>query len=99
MPHLAARAGFALAVNVDVGAALGDQLGPSVDLVADEVFHRRAAACEAGDAGWKSADGADVLLELRGDGALNGPVAAVVDARRDLIDQRSVGGGEELDGQ
>ena len=70
-----------------------------VDLVADEIVHRPAAARQRGRAGRQAADGADVLLELRGDGALDRPVAAVVDARRDLVDERAVGAGEELDGE
>ena len=45
-------------------------------------------------------DRADVLLELRGRGALDRPVAAVVDARRQLVDdERSVGQQEQLDGE
>ena len=40
-----------------------------------------------------------MLLELRGVGALDRPVAAVVDARRDLVDHGSVGAGEKFDGQ
>ncbi len=89
MAHLAAGAGFALAVEVEVGAGLGDQLGPALDVVADEIVHRRAAADEVGRAGRQAADRADVLLELRGDRALDRPVAAVVDARRDLVDDRA----------
>src|SRR4051812_13760174 len=85
MPHLATRAGFALAVDVDVGALFGDQLGPAVEVAADEIVHRRAAADEVGRAGRKVADGADVLLELRGDSALDRPVAAIVHARRDFV--------------
>src|SRR5215213_11230574 len=49
--HLAPGAGVALAVDVDVGAALRDQLGPALDLVADQVFHDRAAAHQPGDPG------------------------------------------------
>ena len=40
--HLAAGARFALAVEVEVRAGLGDQLGPALDLVADQIVHRRA---------------------------------------------------------
>ena len=47
--------------------------------------------------GRKVADGADVLLELRGDRALDRPVAAVVHARRDLVDQRPGRRCEEFD--
>ena len=45
-------------------------------------------------------DGPDVLLELRGRGALDRPVAGVVDARRELVDdQRAVAEQEQLRGQ
>ena len=40
-----------------------------------------------------------MLLELRGDRAFDRPVAAVVHARRDLVDDRPVARGEEFDGQ
>src|SRR5205814_6079950 len=64
VPHLSSWPRLALAVDVDVRAALGDELGPALDVVADEIFHDCAAAREADDAGWEAADGTDVLLEL-----------------------------------
>ena len=90
MAHLAAGASFALAVDVDVHIGLGDEIGPAVDVVADEVVHDRAATNELGRAGRKVADGADMLFELRGDRALDRPMAAVVDPRRDLVDDGPV---------
>src|SRR4051794_17785085 len=71
MAHLAAGAGSALAVDVDVEAGVRDQLGPAVDVVADEIVHHRAAPDEIGRSGRKVADRADVLLELRSDRALD----------------------------
>src|SRR4029453_8702575 len=76
MSHLAAGGGFPLAVDVDVGAALGDEIGPALDVRSDEIFHDGAAAHEPGEAGRKIADRADMLLELRGNRALDRPVAA-----------------------
>src|SRR3954468_5845906 len=99
MAHLAAGAGFAFAVEMEVDATFGDEFGPALDVAADEVLHHRVAAGEAGDARRQAANGADVLLELRGDRALDGPVAAVVDAGRDLVDDGAVGAGEEFDGE
>src|SRR5205085_7784861 len=49
--------------------------------------------------GWQIADRADMLLELRGDRALDRPVAAVVNPRRNLVDERTVDVREELDRQ
>src|SRR3954471_9146318 len=99
MAHLAAGAGFAFAVEMEVDATFGDEFGPALDVAADEVLHHRVAAGEAGDARRQAADGADVLLELRGDRALDGPVAAVVHPRRDLVDDRAALAREKLNGR
>src|SRR5207253_6659239 len=99
MAHLAAGARVVLAVDVDMGAGFRDELGPAIDRVADQVFHGRGSAGQIRRTGWKIADGADVLLELRGDRALDGPVTAVVHAGRDLIDQRAFRAGEEFDSE
>src|SRR5436305_14650929 len=64
VPHLASGPRFALAVDVNVGAALAEQLVPALDIGADEVVHDGAATHQAGQARRKIADGADVLLEL-----------------------------------
>ena len=95
--HLAAAPGLGLAVEMQRGAGLGGDRCIGVDLVADEIVHRRAASDERGRAGRQAADGADVLFELRGDRALDRPVAAVVDARRKLVDDRPVRRREEFD--
>src|SRR6476619_1113278 len=98
MAHLAAGAALAFAVDVNVEVRLGDQRGPAVDVVAYEIVHHGALADELGRPRRKIADRADMLLELRGDGALDRPVAAVVHAGRDLVDDRPVAAGEKLDG-
>ena len=70
-------------------ARLGQQGAPGVDLVADQVVHLDPAEA-GGRAERPAADGADMLLELRGRSALDGPVAGIVNPRRDLVDhQRS----------
>src|SRR6185437_5467258 len=97
MTHLPAGARFALTVDVHVKHRVGDELGPAVHVIADEIVHHRAASDEVGRAGRKVADRADVLFELRGDRAFDRPVPAVVHARRDLVDQRPVAAGEEFD--
>ena len=84
---------------MNVRAPLGDQLGPALDFRANQVFHYGAAAHQPGKAWRQVADGAEVLFELRGHGALDRPMAAVVDPRRDLINDGSVARREILDGQ
>jgi len=99
MAHLAAGASLALAVEVDVQGRLRHQLAPSLDVSADEVVHHRAAPDQVRRPRGKPANRSDVLFELAGDRPFDRPVAAVEHARRDLIDQRSVRAGEELDGE
>ena len=73
--------------------------GHGGNVVADEVFHHHVG--KAGRVAQRPAgDGADVLLELVGDADRFGPVAGIVDARGDLVDdQRAVGEREELDAE
>ena len=89
MRHLAAGAGLGLAVEVQAFVGLGRQLAPVLDLFAQQVGHfdtgvgRRGAERSAGD-------GADMLFELVADTAVLGPVAGIMDARSDLVDQQDV---------
>ena len=66
---------------------------------AEQVDHRRSSM-----SGWisqgQAADRPDVLLELAGRGAFDRPMAAVVDPRRQLVDdERAIREQEQLDGQ
>src|SRR5436305_8232857 len=96
--HLAAGTGVGLAVEVelDLGEAAGSRpvrlaTGPEV---AQEVRHGGGAE-ELGRAQWQAADGPELLLELAGDAGVEGEVAGVVRARRQLVDQQAAVPGEE----
>ena len=66
----------------------------------EQVDRRRAAGARIRRSERQAADRPHVLLELAGDGGLDRPVAAVVDARRELVhDERAVGHEEQLDRQ
>jgi hypothetical protein len=62
--------------------------------LAEQVEHGRRAQ-QVGLAQRQAGDGAQVLLELVGDAGLDGVVAGVVGARRDLVDQQLAGLGQE----
>ena len=87
MAHLAALAGFGLAVEVQAGVGFGRQGVPLVDVVAQQIGHLDPGV-GGGRAQRPAGEGADMLFELVADAAVLGPVAGVVDARRDLIDQQ-----------
>ncbi len=67
-----------------MGAGLGENLVPAVDVVADQVFHLDRLA-QPGGGERPAGDRADVLLELRDRGAVLGPMARIVDPGRDLV--------------
>ena len=83
--HLAARTGLALAVEVQMRAGLG-QDARQVATSSPIRFAHLDAAEPARRAERPAADGAHVLLELRGLGALDRPMAGIVNARGDLVD-------------
>ena len=91
MPHLAAGPRFGLAVEMQHEVGLGEQCRRAQDVVADQVLHH-AVGMPAGSPSGRPAIGADMLLELRDGAGGFGPVAGIVDARRDLVgEQRAVG--------
>ncbi len=65
---------------------------------ADEIDHGGVAARLRG-AERQIEDGAQVILELAGDRALDGPVAGVMHARRHLVGDQPAALHEELDGE
>ncbi len=75
--EFAAEAG-GFAVEVEVGVGDGEDFG-GIGEVADEIEHG-AMACGSRRAEGKAEDGAEVIFELAGDGAFDGPVAGIVDA-------------------
>ena len=88
------RLGLAVGMGADTRP---EPLGDRGDPVADEVFHLEIGEAR-GVAQRPAGDGADVLLELVGDTHGLGPVAGIVDAWGDLVDQqRAVREGEEFD--
>ena len=97
--HLAALSRLRLAVEMEVRGRVGDQRRPVLDIGADQVLHGGVGApCRGAER--QAADGADVLRELAGGAALDGPMTRIVDARRDLVDQQpAVPGDEELDAE
>src|SRR4029079_7548784 len=89
MPHFAARAGLVLAIKMQAGPRLGGELRPGGAVFADEMRHPAIGmrvVCTQRPAG----DGADVVLELADGAAVHSPVAAVVYARRELIEQEGI---------
>ena len=72
-------------------------------VIADQVEHFRTGAQQGGRAKRPAGNGPDMLLELGRDGAIHGPVAGIVHARRDFVDDQRVAAlacaHEELDAE
>ena len=71
------------AVEMKVGVGDGEDFGGFGEF-ADEIEHGGMAG-ESGGAEGHAEDGAKVILELAGDGAFDGPMAGIVDARGHFI--------------
>src|SRR5678815_3278557 len=84
-----------LAVEVQVRAGLGQDIGGRRD-GADEIDHRGMSA-RRGVAQGESQNGAEMVLELAGDGAILRPVAGVVHAWRHLVCEQLIPNLEPLD--
>src|SRR5574337_1643032 len=103
MAHLAVRPELELAVKMQAKVRLGEDVAPVLGVLADEIVHfRPAAPCRRAER--PAGDGADVLLALRGLRAVERPVAGIVDARGDLVDDEPftplpVAGHEQFDRQ
>src|SRR5579859_4736885 len=76
-----------LAVEVQVGARYGEH-GGRIGKYANQIAHR-GITTRLGGAERQADHGAQVVLELTRLGALDGPMAGVMDARRDLIGDQS----------
>ncbi len=103
MAHLPSGPGLGFAVQVQGNAGGCQRRRPfgfaPLPLVAEQVRHGRRAQ-HRGRPERQAADGADLLLELTGHAGVDGQVARVVRARRDLVDeQRAVTRQKELDAQ
>ena len=89
-----------LAVEVEMGLRVGEDLGASRRRRRrSDCASRRAARCSAVLPSGRPQIGADMILELRGHRALDRPVAAIVHARRHLVEDRPPAGREKLDRQ
>jgi len=101
MAHFAARAAGGFAVNVHNGISLPGQIWPIVHFLAEQIVHFSVAVAP-GIAKRPAGDGADVLFELRYGAGSFGPVAGVVHARGEFIDQELFAGigfdDKQLDG-
>ena len=96
MPELAARP-LILAVVVEMETG-NRQQGCAVRPGADDIDHRRMALGRSAAQGCAH-EGADMVLELAGGGAFDGPMAAVVHPRCQLVDHEAVMNLEEFDGE
>ena len=81
---------------MQVGVRIAEDRGPGIRLLPDQVVHLHRGGGKRGRAERQAADRADVVLELRGDRALDRPVAAVVDTGCHLVEHRAVRAAEEL---
>ena len=88
MPHFSPRTRFALVVEMKVAAATRPLVRPTVRRRGRSDFPSLPRRNQRRIAEGKAEYGAQVLLELRGMGALDRPVAAIVDARRHFVDHR-----------
>src|SRR5712664_1353423 len=73
------------AIEVEVGVGNGEDFS-GIGEVADEVEHGAVAGGSRG-AEREAKDGAEMVLELAGDGAFDGPVSGIVDARSHFVDE------------
>src|SRR6185436_7287497 len=85
MAHLPPGPGFFLAIEMQ-RPAFGQAI-PGMSFGADDVFHHRVGVA-GGIAQGPAGHGTNMLFELRALTGLDGPMAGIVDARRDLIDQQ-----------
>src|SRR5712671_5814962 len=85
MAEFAAGAG-GFAVEVEVGVGDGEDFGGFGE-VADEIEHG-AVAGEPCRAEREAEDGAEMVLKLAGDGAFDGPVSGIVDARGHFVGEK-----------
>jgi hypothetical protein len=94
--EFAAGAG-GFAIEMEVGVGDGQDFGGFGE-VADEIEHG-AVASGSRRAEGKAEDGAEMVFELAGDGAFDGPVAGIVDARGHFVGEELALVFEELDGE
>ena len=96
MPHLATGAGLPLAVKMDIGIIVGEQPFPIIRILADQIVHFDSIYHQVGCTQGQVAYRADMVFELAGGRALDGPVAAVMYAWSHFVEQRAIGSGEKF---
>src|SRR3546814_8895318 len=64
--HLAAGARLALAVKVEMGGRVGEDVAPARHILSDQILHRDFGDNQIGGAERQAADRANVILELGG---------------------------------
>src|SRR5882672_10065272 len=94
--EFAAGAG-GFAVEMEVGVGDGEDFGGFGEF-ADEIEHGGMAGESRGAEG-HAENGAEMIFELAGDGAFDGPVAGIVDARGHFVGEQAAIVLEEFDGQ
>ena len=96
MAEFAARAG-GLAVEMEMGVRDREDFGGFGE-IAYEIEHG-AVAGEPGGAEREAEDGAEMVLELAGDSAFDGPVSGIVDPRSHFVGEQFALVFEEFDGE
>src|SRR6266850_1246004 len=86
-----------LAVEMEVGVGDGEDFGGFGEF-ADEIEHGGMAGESRGAEG-HAKDGAEMIFELAGDGAFDGPVAGIVNARSHFVGEEQAIVLEKLDGE
>ena len=85
--HFAARARLGLAVEVDGGAGLGGEGAPFVDIGADQIGHHRIAVARR-LAERPAANRPNMVLELADETGIERPMAGIMDARGEFVDDQ-----------
>ena len=92
MAHLAARPRVRFTVKMQARAGLAEDFCPGKDIPADQIFHfdmpAGFRAVAAGGSERPAGNRPDMLLELRGGGAVERPVTGIMDARGDFVDEK-----------
>src|SRR2546430_1867411 len=96
MPHLAAGPRLGFSIKMERSHGLRCEACPIVGLIAQQICHD-CIAVAIRIAERPAGNGADVLLELRYRTSIDGPVAGIVDAGSDLVDEDAFAGHEHLD--
>ena len=87
MTHFTARTALRLAVKMQAGLRLASEILPVCRLIAQKIGHDHVAvALRASER--PAGDSPDMLLELRNNAGIHGPVAGIVDAGSDFVDDQ-----------